>query len=65
MQTYSKESLYSYNTECYGCDKMTTEVSGMCPDCMPADDIGHRGKPERVAHSNSRAFDIIERGARV
>lgn len=62
MVKYSKSMLYQHETECYGCNNRTTNMSGMCDDCGGADDMTESIRPIRKAHTVSQAFNIIERG---
>jgi hypothetical protein len=61
MQKYNWRTMYHQKTECYGCDNITSNLSGMCDDCGGADDKTESYRPVRKAHTWSRAFDIIER----
>jgi rRNA maturation endonuclease Nob1 len=61
MQKYSKEMLYHESTECYGCNNITTNESGMCDNCGGSANIAGL-KPKRTRHTIGEAYDMIERG---
>ncbi len=61
MINYSKSQLYQHETECYGCERKTTNMSGMCDDCgVEVESDAER--PVRTAHTPRQAFNMIERG---
>lgn len=60
MINYSKQQLYQHETECYGCERKTTNMSGMCDTCGGKRNIEDR--PARTAHTPRQAFNMIERG---
>ena len=65
MQKYNKEEMWLDETECYGCENMTTNESGMCDDCGGRADTTESERPVRKVRSLSQAYDIIEKGAQM
>ena len=63
MQIVTKTELYHHETECYGCNTITKNLSGMCTKCGGDALVTESERPEREACTLSRAFDIIERGS--
>ncbi len=63
MQIVTKIAMYQDEAECYGCNALTTNLSGMCDKCNGADDKTESERPYRKSYTLSRAFDIIERGS--
>ncbi len=63
MQIYSMTEMYQLQTECYGCNTMTMNTSGMCSGCGGDSHKTESARPDREKHTLSRAYDIIERGS--
>ncbi len=59
MFTYSKSELYKHESECYGCDNKTTNMSGMCDDCGGG--MSNPSLPVRKTYTSKQAFNMIER----
>ncbi len=60
MQRYDKEQLYKQETECYGCNKLTHNISGMCDACGGAAGVTQSRYPDRDMYSLDMACDMLE-----
>ncbi len=59
MLTFGIRDLYKHETECYGCETKTTNMSGMCDDCGGADN--NSTLPVRKSFTSKQAYNMIER----
>ncbi len=60
MQIYTELDMTSGRSECYGCNTLTSNVSGMCSACGGSDKDTESTPMRRTVHTLSEATLMIE-----